>query len=81
VFSPESLIAGHGKELERALWSALRSLEERADLYRRMVRRARIGSSVRRRFEDRADGAEQHAVAVREAMSKLSGLGDLEDAM
>jgi two-component system chemotaxis response regulator CheB len=69
VFSPESLIAGHGKELERALWSALRSLEERADLYRRMARRARTGSSVRRRFEDRAEGAEQHAVAVREAMS------------
>jgi two-component system, chemotaxis family, protein-glutamate methylesterase/glutaminase len=81
VFSPERLIAKHGKELERALWSALRSLEERADLYRRMARRARIGSSVRRRFEDRAEGAEQHAIAVREAMAKLTGVGDLEEAL
>ena len=46
VFSPDSLIAEHGKELERALWSALRSLEERADLYRRMSRRARDASPV-----------------------------------
>lgn len=78
VFSPESLIAEHGKELERALWSAMRGLEERADLYRRMARRARSGSSVRERFQERAAGAEQHAIAVREAMARLTGNAGLE---
>ena len=40
VYSPESLVSEQGKALEAALWTALRGLEERADLYRRMARRA-----------------------------------------
>jgi hypothetical protein len=43
-----------------------------------MARSSKTGSSVRRRFEDRADRADQHAVAVREAMNKLTGV---EEAM
>ena len=73
VYSPDSLIAEHGKELERALWAALRSLEERGDLYRRMSRRSRDASPVQHRFDDRFEAAEEHASALREAITKLTG--------
>ena len=80
VFSPDSLMAEHGKELERALWSALRSLEERADLYRRMARRAGNRPAVHRRFVGRSEAAEEHADALRDAIAKLTGSDGLERA-
>jgi two-component system chemotaxis response regulator CheB len=80
VFSPESLIEQHGKELERALWAAQRNLEERADLYRRMARRAPKNSVLQKRFMDRSDSAERHAAAVQEALVKLTSSGELEEA-
>ena len=81
VYSPESLVAEHGKALEQALWAALRGLEERADLYRRMARRAQAGgrASIERRFRHRSESAERHAVAVREAIAKLTASGDLAE--
>jgi two-component system chemotaxis response regulator CheB len=80
VFSPESLIAEHGQELERALWSAQRSLEERADLYRRMARRASVRPGLQRRFLERSVSAERHAAAVQGAIGKLTGSGELGEA-
>jgi two-component system chemotaxis response regulator CheB len=80
VFSPESLIEQHGKELERALWSAQRNLEERADLYRRMARRASGKSVLQKRFLDRSTSAERHAAAVQEAIGKLTSSGELEES-
>ena len=81
VYSPESLVAEHGKALEQALWAALRGLEERADLYRRMARRAQVAnrSSIERRFHNRSDSAERHATAIREAIAKLTASGDLAE--
>jgi two-component system, chemotaxis family, protein-glutamate methylesterase/glutaminase len=81
VYSPESLVAEHGKALEQALWAALRGLEERADLYRRMARRARVAGreSVERRFRHRSESAERHATAVRDAIAKLTTSGDLAE--
>jgi two-component system, chemotaxis family, protein-glutamate methylesterase/glutaminase len=84
VYSPESLVAEHGKALEQALWAALRGLEERADLYRRMARRASMTGrrSIERRFHTRSESAERHATAIREAIAKLTSSGDLaEDAL
>jgi two-component system, chemotaxis family, protein-glutamate methylesterase/glutaminase len=81
VYSPESLVAEHGKALEQALWAALRGLEERADLYRRMARRAQVAgrASTERRFRTRSEAAERHATAVREAVAKLTSSGDLAE--
>ena len=81
VYSPESLVAEHGKALEQALWAALRGLEERADLYRRMARRAQVAErgSIERRFHNRSDSAERHATAIREAIAKLVVSGDLAE--
>jgi two-component system, chemotaxis family, protein-glutamate methylesterase/glutaminase len=71
AFSPDSLVNEQSKSLEVALWSALRGLEERADLFRRMARRAGDRPGTVRRLEARARAAEQHAEAVREAVAKL----------
>ena len=81
VYSPESLVAEHGKALEQALWAALRGLEERADLYRRMARRAQVANrnAIERRFHNRSDSAERHAAAIREAIAKLTASGDLAE--
>ena len=81
VYSPESLVAEHGKALEQALWAALRGLEERADLYRRMARRSQVAgrASIERRFHNRSESAERHATAIREAIAKLVASGDLAE--
>jgi two-component system, chemotaxis family, protein-glutamate methylesterase/glutaminase len=81
VYSPESLVAEHGKALEQALWAALRGLEERADLYRRMARRSQMAgrASIERRFHNRSESAERHATAIREAIAKLVASGDLAE--
>ena len=59
----------------------LRGLEERADLYRRMARRAQMGnrSSIERRFHNRSESAERHAAAIRDAIAKLASSGDLAE--
>jgi two-component system, chemotaxis family, protein-glutamate methylesterase/glutaminase len=81
VYSPESLVAEHGKALEQALWAALRGLEERADLYRRMARRAQVAgrAAIERRFRHRSESAERHATAIRDAIAKLTSSGDLAE--
>ena len=40
AFSPESLVGAESDRLERAMWTALRCLEENAALARRMARHA-----------------------------------------
>lgn len=80
VYSPESLVSEQGKGLEKALWTALRGLEERADLYRRMARRAVGRAAIADRFESRATTAESNAGAIRQAIAKLTGGDDLEQA-
>jgi two-component system chemotaxis response regulator CheB len=74
VFSAESLIAAESDRLERAMWTALRCLEENAALARRMATHARQGQTFRsaRRFEKRATDLEQELLVVREALEKLS---------
>jgi two-component system, chemotaxis family, protein-glutamate methylesterase/glutaminase len=71
VYSPESLMAEQGASLERALWTATRGLYERADLYRRLARRAEDRSTLAERFEGRARAAEEHAEAISAALARL----------
>lgn len=81
VYSPESLVAEHGKALEQALWAALRGLEERAELYRRMAHRAQTAGrdSIERRFNHRSESAERHATAIRDAIARLTASGELAE--
>src|SRR5205823_10683352 len=78
AFSPDSLMQEQSKALETAMWSALRGLEERADLFRRMAGRPGQHSPTARRFESRARAVERHAGVVRDAMAKLAPMAQPE---
>ncbi len=73
AFTAQSLLAEHNDSLERALWAALRALEENAALTRRLAGRAveRGLDAARSRFEQRAEEAETHAEAIRSAILAL----------
>src|SRR5262249_22056543 len=59
-FTAESLMVGQENGVESALWSALRALEEKAALRRRMAHHARLGKLVpiARRYDEHADETE-----------------------
>jgi two-component system, chemotaxis family, protein-glutamate methylesterase/glutaminase len=67
AWSPESLLTQQSEALEAALWVALRSLEERAALARRLAEPARRrGHAITAtRFEEQAAEAQQAARLVR----------------
>jgi two-component system, chemotaxis family, protein-glutamate methylesterase/glutaminase len=70
AWSPESLLTQQSEALEAALWVALRSLEERAALSRRLAEPARRrGHSITAtRFEEQATEAQQAARLVRDLL-------------
>jgi two-component system chemotaxis response regulator CheB len=76
AYSPESLVEEQGSALESALWSAMRTLQERADLLRRMARRAgRSGNeTTQQRLEKRAAGVAGQAGVVRDTILRLRGV-------
>jgi len=77
AYSPESLVTEQGRALETALWSALRALEERADLLRRIARRSERGAAER--LETRARAADEHAGLIRDTLVQIGRLaGDSE---
>ena len=67
AWSPESLLTQQSEGLEAALWVALRSLEERAHLARKLAEPARRRGHriTASRFESQADEAQQAARLVR----------------
>ncbi len=72
AFSPESLLAQQSESLEEALWAALRALEERADLARRMAKGwyEHHRSLAAQRFKEQAEDATQRATIIRQVLSK-----------
>jgi two-component system chemotaxis response regulator CheB len=77
-WSPEGLLAQHNDGIEGALWIALRSLEERGALSRRLARSAeqRNHQITASRFHQQAAEAEHGAAQVRAVLadpSKLTG--------
>jgi two-component system chemotaxis response regulator CheB len=61
AYSPDSLDVSQSQSLESALWAALRSLQERSDLLRRMARRVSSGE----RLEIKARALDEHATVLR----------------
>ena len=72
-FSIETLFAEQSGNVEAGMWAAVRALEERAALTRRMAARfrARGRRSTAERFERQANGAVEHGVAIRRALEEL----------
>jgi two-component system chemotaxis response regulator CheB len=68
AYSPASLESQQAEALEAALWQALRTLEERADLFRRMARRSGV-SATARRMEARVREIEEHAQILRDTVT------------
>jgi two-component system chemotaxis response regulator CheB len=80
AFSADSLSKGQTEMLEVALWSAVRALEEKMVLAKRIVERARNANQVRAAalFERRAREAEEHSSVLRELLltSQKADVGD-----
>ncbi|HET7694821.1 MAG TPA: chemotaxis protein CheB [Vicinamibacterales bacterium] len=74
VYSPETMLAAQTDEVDRALWTALRTLEERAALAHRLAERARARRHplVDRAFTDRANESMREADLVRRLLFERS---------
>ena len=75
VYSPETMIAAQTDEVDRALWTALRTLEERAAMAHRLAERARDRHHplVDRAFTIRANETEREADQIRQLLYARSG--------
>ncbi len=80
AYTEDSLLEEHTDGLEAALWTALRLLEENADLAQRLADRSRdMGSpGAAERFDDRVAEATTQARLIKEALRKLSRPADLD---
>ncbi len=80
-FTTDSLLEGKNAELEAALWSALRALEESGELRRRMASRMSNAplplQDLRTRYEREAQEAEQRASVLRTLLGNGSAAARL----
>jgi|tagenome__1003787_1003787.scaffolds.fasta_scaffold20966740_2 two-component system chemotaxis response regulator CheB len=79
AYSPDSLETAQSEGLEMAMWSALRTLEERGDLFRRLARRS--GLSARHRFEAKAQEVAHHADLLRQSIVRLGRMPAADEAV
>jgi two-component system chemotaxis response regulator CheB len=72
IYSPESMVAAQTDEVDRALWVALRTLEERAALAHRLAERGRERNhlGVEKAFIARAHEAEREAEQIRDVLRR-----------
>lgn len=79
AYSPDTLLAEQSNGLEAALWTALRALEEKVSLTRRISTHAqqRNHLTMAQRFEEQLKDAEKHAEIIRRLL--LNGKSYPED--
>jgi two-component system chemotaxis response regulator CheB len=77
TFSLEALVREQGEEMERAMWAAVRSLEEGAALSERLAAHER-GQELGRTFAEKAKTQRQQADLIREILLRgpMLGRGD-----
>ena len=72
-YTADSLLSQKNEELESVLWSALRALEEDAELRGRMAKRAAKGpltlQYMGQRYKQQAEDAQQRAAILREVLT------------
>ena len=73
AYSPDSLLADHADGLERALWSAVRTFDERASLLRRLGERENHSESMGRNWAAKAKEHERHAESIRKLLQSTQG--------
>jgi two-component system chemotaxis response regulator CheB len=80
-YSLETLLAAQSESIEAALWSAVRALEERSAMLRRIAQRmsSRGSSGMAVRYARQADQGIQHALALRHALHNLHAAGTEDD--
>jgi two-component system chemotaxis response regulator CheB len=83
AYSDEALLVHQSEQLEAALWTALRALEENSALARRLAARAnsRGHSHSASSFTEQAMDAEHHASVVRTVLDKGVRSGDVAEAL
>ncbi len=81
VYSADSMLAAQTDSVDRALWTALRSLEERAALTHRLAERAeeRQHKWVARAFAERAQAADGHAAVIRQLLANRALLHEVPE--
>jgi two-component system chemotaxis response regulator CheB len=80
AYSIQSLFGEQSHQLEAALWAAVRTLEDRALLLRRMERESRARGSHRSAtaFESRARSAADRASLIRDAIHGVTDVPEPE---
>ena len=83
VYSDEALLVHQSEQLEAALWTALRALEEHSALGRRLAARAnsRGHSHSASSFTEQAMDAEHHASVIRTVLDRGVRSGDAAEAL
>lgn len=73
IFSPESFVAEEGAAVERALWVAVKTLQERSDLLKKLADKASaIGQSISAAsFREKARESEGHADVIRDILKRF----------
>jgi two-component system, chemotaxis family, protein-glutamate methylesterase/glutaminase len=73
AYTADTFVTAQTTRVENALWTALRALEERAALHRRIAARNRKSGNSKsaERFERRADDSVENAVVLRELLSRF----------
>jgi two-component system, chemotaxis family, protein-glutamate methylesterase/glutaminase len=74
LYSPESLLADQSESFERALWAAIRSMEEQAQFSDRMAANSRLKQrpALARRFSDKAERSRANATVLRDLLQKAA---------
>lgn len=67
AYSPASMLDAESDRVERALWSAVRTLKESAELCRRVAKNTEV---LRTDFEKRAEERETHAKVIQEFLHR-----------
>ena len=75
AFSAEVLLADENEELEAALWSAVRLINEHVDILRRMATNGigRGPAELAQRNTERADDLERQGLLIRQMLLEISG--------
>lgn len=68
AYSPDSLLADNADGLERALWSAVRTFDERAGLLRRIGGQKHQSGADGKSWESKAKEHEKHAEVIRQLL-------------